>query len=276
MISPSSQSQEVRTGQRPAVRTCRLSGMEASFAGATDPGLLRATNEDGLLLLPEAGVFAVADGLGGLDAGDVASRLALSVLKEQCSRQTPAGGGDALLQLGTTIAEVNRRVHAQRQNLGKTMATTLSMVQFHEGMVLAAHVGDSRLYRWHEGSLTQLTSDHSLVNALCEKGVMTPSQARVSPQRHVITRAIGAESVVHPTIKPLSMQPGDLLLLCTDGLTGMVSDEGIAACLEHAAADPGLAVQRLIELANRAGGHDNITVVVVQFEPASTFDGMQR
>ena len=249
--------------------TCRLSGSLAVYAGATDPGRIRRCNEDNLLLLPGAGMFAVADGLGGLDAGDVASSTALAHLRDLGSSRRPGdeGGGDAVSQLGATIAAVNRRTYEHRLALGKNMATTLALVQFGDGATLAAHVGDSRIYRWHDHHLIRITSDHSLVNALFEQGALTASQARQSPQRHVITRAIGAEPTVLPSITPVIVVPGDVFLLCTDGLTSMVADEDIAACLRTGpAGDIGRAVSRLVQLANDAGGHDNITVIGVMIQ----------
>ena len=247
----------------PVHGTCRLFGSLATYAGATDPGRVRRGNEDNLLLLPEVGVFAVADGLGGLAAGDVASSTALAHLRDLCSSQQASGGGEAPSRLGAMIAAVNRHTYEQRLALGNNMATTLALVQFGADTALAAHVGDSRIYHWHDHALTRVTSDHSLVNALYEQGALTASQARQSPQRHVITRAIGAEPTVLPSIRPVAMVPGDTLLLCTDGLTSMVADEEIAACLENGQDGAARLVDRLVDLANAAGGYDNITVIVV-------------
>lgn len=243
----------------------RLCGWQAAYAGATDRGRVRPVNEDDLLLLPEAGLFAVADGLGGLDAGDVASRSALSRLRALCPLPTVPEDDDHARQrrLAEVVADVNRHVYEHRQSLGKNMATTLALVWLVPGAALVAHVGDSRVYRWHNRELIRITDDHSLVNALYEQGALTASQARHSLQRHVITRAIGAEPTVQPSIKSVTIVPGDLLLLCTDGLTGMVTDGEIEACLRIEPADPGTIAARLVHLANEAGGHDNITVIGV-------------
>ena len=250
--------------------TCRVSGHMMRYAGTTDPGRVRACNEDSLLLLPEVGVFAVADGLGGLDAGDVASSTALAYLHDLCLSQCAVGGadsGDMLSRLDATIVAVNSRTYEHRLALGKNMATTLAVVQFESDAVLAAHVGDSRIYHWHEGILTQVSRDHSLVNQLCEQGALTASQAKQSPQRHIITRAIGAEPNVLPSIKRVAVAPGDLLLLCTDGLTSMVGDADIAACFRTRPADCSWLIEQLVRLANEAGGHDNICVVLVAIQP---------
>jgi PPM family protein phosphatase len=241
---------------------CRLLSFLAAYAGATDRGRVRSGNEDNLLLLPEAGMFAVADGLGGLDAGDVASSTALAHLHDLCSPPHSCSD-DATSRLETMIAAVNSRTYAHRMDLGKNMATTLALVFISGGTVLAAHVGDSRIYRWRAGELTRITSDHSLVNELYEQGALTASQAEQSPQRHVITRAVGAGPTVLPSIQPLPLEQGDVLLLCTDGLTSMLPDADIAACLRSGEADVGRIAEQLVRLANEAGGHDNITVVLI-------------
>ena len=250
--------------------TCRFFDNTIHYAGATDPGRVRSCNEDSLLILPEVGLFAVADGLGGLDAGDVASSTALAHLHDLCRSQYAVGGadgGDPLPWLDATIAAVNSRTYEHRMALGKNMATTLALVQLESDAILAAHVGDSRIYHWHEGTLTQVTRDHSLVNQLCEQGALTASQAKQSPQRHIITRAIGAEPNVLPSIKRVAVAPGDMLLLCTDGLTSMVGDADIAACFRTRPADCSWLIEQLVRLANEAGGHDNITVVLVAIQP---------
>jgi protein phosphatase len=236
--------------------------MRARYAGATDVGRVRQCNEDSLLLLPEAGVFAVADGLGGLDAGDLASSIALARLHDLCL-STDEEGADPATHLQTMVAAVNHHTYEQRIALGKNMATTLAVVRFAHQAALVAHVGDSRMYRWRDQHLTRITSDHSLVNELCDQGTLTANQARTSPQRHVITRAIGAGPEVRPSIRSMSIAAGDLLLLCTDGLHGMVTDEALAALFESERADSSRLARQLVTMANEAGGHDNITVIVL-------------
>jgi PPM family protein phosphatase len=241
---------------------CSLVGTMATYAGATDIGRIRQCNEDELAIIPELGLFAVADGLGGLDAGDIASHTALSFLRDLCLARDENTNEDMAVWLSRTIATINRRTYEHRMELKKNMATTLALVQLGRQTALAAHVGDSRIYRWHANTLTRITSDHSLVNALCEQGALTASQARQSPQRHVITRAIGAEPSVDPSITPISVAAGDMLLLCTDGLTNMVTDEQIAACLADQCKISRI-VEQLVQMANEAGGHDNITAIAV-------------
>ena len=246
---------------------CRVLDSQVFYAGATDPGRVRRCNEDNLLILPETGVFAVADGLGGLDAGDIASSTALAHLKDLCSAPIFLDDGDAKSHLEAIIAAVNSHTYQYRMLLGKNMATTLALVQFgSNGTTLAAHVGDSRIYRWHNDELIRITSDHSLVNELYEQGALTASQAEKSPQRHVITRAVGAEPTVLPSITAFTVAPGDKLLLCTDGLTSMVQDEQIAQCLRSEQKAIGRIVDQLVYLANEAGGHDNITSIVLSLQ----------
>ena len=249
-------------------------GQPTACAGLSHPGLVRRTNEDSLLLLPAAGVFAVTDGLGGLDAGDIASRTALQSLATLY--RTPQGAACCPVffpaaatppgqpPLVEVIHTVNLCTFRQKIALARNMATTLAMVQLCGSTAAVAHVGDSRVYHWRGGELRCLTRDHSLVNELCDQGAMTPTQAEQSRQRHVITRAIGATATVAPTVTTCDLQPGDLLLLCTDGLTAMLADPEIAALLANNAGGPGQTVARLVAAANEAGGRDNVTVVLLE------------
>jgi len=251
---------------------CRLFGYQVAYAGISDPGRVRRCNEDDLLLLAEAGVFAVADGLGGLDAGDIASKTALRNLKElydvppaswSAKLRLPLFGIGKKTTLEEIIAMVNTRTYEQKIALARNMATTLAMVQLNGETVTIAHVGDSRVYHWRGSVLSRLTSDHSLVNELYKKGALTASQAEHSPQRHVITRALGAEATVRPSVQQKVVLPGDILLLCTDGLTGMLPDARITEIIQDWKDDIGQAAGQLVRAANEAGGHDNITVILL-------------
>lgn len=250
-----------------------LFGHRVHFAAQTDPGRVRQGNEDNYLVFAQAGLFAVADGLGGLQAGDVASAMALGQLKnlttdciDQFRSSVPIPDHVALLH--EVIATVNKRTHAHCDSSGITMATTLAMVQFHPRGVLIAHVGDSRVYLWRRNQLHQLTSDHSLVNELLSRGALTAQEVPHSPQRHVITRAIGAAPVVLPSIQEQSICDGDVLLLCTDGLTSMLTDIDIAKIIHNGNNAAGPIVEQLVAAANQAGGHDNITVLLLIIETA--------
>lgn len=242
------------------------------FAGITDTGRVRRCNEDDLLMLADAGVFAVADGLGGLDAGDIASRTALQSLKDLYAVQLASQGGKLFSPFFSTgnnaaleeiIATVNTRTYQQKIAIGRNMATTLAMVQLCGETVAIAHVGDSRVYHWRAAVLSRLTNDHSLVNELFLNGVLTARQAEHSPQRHIITRAVGAEAAVTPTVQYRAVLPGDIFLLCTDGLTNMLPDARITEIIGTCLGNLGKTIEQLILDANEAGGTDNLTVIML-------------
>ncbi len=224
-------------------------------AACTDVGRLRQSNEDALVLSDP--VFAVADGMGGARAGEVASAMAVAALHGL------DGGPDELVR---ALEDVNARIHqAARDDASLAgMGTTLTAAVIHGDEVAVAHVGDSRAYLWRDGRLRQVTDDHSLVAELIRRGALTPAEAERHPQRSVITRALGAEAGVEVDLVRLAPQAGDVLLLCSDGLTGMVGDDEIARIL--GAGEPlERAAQLLVQAANGAGGEDNVTAVLVRF-----------
>lgn len=254
---------------------CWIDGRQVSYAGVSDPGLVRSCNEDSLLVLPEAGFFAVADGLGGLDAGDLASSMTLDLVRERVEAcPVPAHSSRWGERLGfrkkrpcleNMIREINRRLFEERVARHKNMASTLVLVHLDQQEIVVGHVGDSRLYRRRDDALLCLTADHSLVEELQRQGVMTADQAKLSPQKHVITRAIGAEPTVNPTVASFPLSAGDVYCLCTDGLTSMLDDGEIHACLQEGP-DPDHCIRMaksLVECANAEGGRDNVTVVVL-------------
>jgi serine/threonine protein phosphatase PrpC len=229
------------------------------YAG-TDTGRQRRANEDSLLA--RAPLFVVADGMGGARAGEVASRMAVEMLAR--------GVGDAPqpeAALATLVREANARIY-ERSHLHADqagMGTTLTALYVGANRVTIAHVGDSRAYRIRDHVLERLTDDHSLVDELVREGRLTPEEAVEHPQRSVITRALGPESGVDVDTETFEARAGDVYLLCSDGLTTMVGEEGIEEVLsEH----PHLreAGEALIAAANEAGGRDNITVVLVRLE----------
>jgi protein phosphatase len=225
-------------------------------AALSDVGRQREGNEDSLLVAEP--LFAVADGMGGAQAGEVASGLAVDALGELPSE--PDNAEDALVE---AITDANRRIHekAQEDRELAGMGTTMTAALVHEGKVTLGHVGDSRAYRWREGELAQLTDDHSLVAELERHGKLTAAEARVHPQRSMILRALGIASEVEVDTYCFEGREGDLFMLCTDGLCGLVHDEVIAEVLRNAQSLE-LAAQELIELANLSGGPDNITTVL--------------
>lgn len=227
----------------------------------THPGLQRPHNEDNLLLRPDAGVFAVADGLGGHNAGEIASEMALRVLDENCVPRLPVT--EIPRALYAVVDHANEAVYqsARRSPSMRGMGTTLSAVWFAEGRALVAHVGDSRVYRIRDGVLQQLSDDHTLQADAIRDGVDS-AKARMLIPGNIVTRAVGVRGRVVPMLASCSAQPGDRFLLCSDGLTDMVDEDLIAQRLAlWPEADQAAAA--LLEDALAAGGHDNITVLVV-------------
>lgn len=228
-------------------------------AGASDIGLVRSGNEDAYLIEPP--LFAVADGLGGHQAGEVASQLAIEVLYGNAPKHADAKA------LGRAVRLANAAViEAAAQGRGRTgMGTTLTTAMVEGTRIAIAHVGDSRAYLLATGRLTQLTDDHSMVADMVRSGSLSAEGARVHPSRSVITRALGSDPNMVADVLEVEATPGDRLLLCSDGLTSMVADPDIERVLQTAPT-PDAAVARLLAAANDAGGQDNITAVVVDIQ----------
>ncbi len=226
------------------------------YAARTDVGCVREHNEDSFIAATP--LFVVADGMGGHEAGEVASEIAIRTMLDKA----PNGpDGDAL---ANAVKCANTAIIAGAANgTGRPgMGTTMTAAQIFDDQLLIAQVGDSRAYLLHEGTLQRVTRDHSLVADLIEQGRITEEEARVHPQRSVITRALGSDINVEPDIYILRVSSGDRLLLCSDGLSSMVTDSTIAACL-RANDDPQSCCDALIREALAAGGLDNVTCVVV-------------
>jgi serine/threonine protein phosphatase PrpC len=236
----------------------------------TDTGRQRQANEDSFFAGSE--LFAVADGMGGAQAGEVASRIAAESFEPAVRGDE---SGEAYLR---SIAETaNRRIHsiAQRDSTRSGMGTTLTAAMVEDDEVSIAHVGDSRAYVYRDGNLRLLTSDHSLVEELRRQGRLTDEQAEDHPQRSIITRALGPEEAVEVDTMTFSARPGDVFLLCSDGLTTMIKDDRIAEILANAD-DLDAAVDQLVREANEAGGRDNITAVafrLAEAEDAAAIEG---
>lgn len=234
-------------------------------AGLSDPGLTRPTNEDAILLEPP--LYVVADGMGGHRAGEVASRVAIDELLVNAPRRVD------IKALARAVRAANRAVIAGAENSRTRagMGTTLTAAMVDGTHIAIAHVGDSRAYLLHAGVLRPITEDHSMVAALVRDGSITEEDARFHPQRSVITRALGSDQNMLADTYELDASAGDRLLLCTDGLTAMLPDDYIAEILVSER-DPGAAVAKLVEAANRAGGYDNISVVVVDLDDTPAED----
>lgn len=236
-----------------------------TWAAATDRGQVRERNEDALLATPD--VLAVADGMGGHAAGEVAAKTAVDTLARVMRRSHKRDAGDAL---AAAIREANQIIlerGAEYEQL-EGMGTTVTAAVVRGGILTVAHVGDSRAYILRRGSLEQITQDHSLVGEMVRRGRLTEEEAAVHPQRAVITRALGSAPQLDVDILRHTLEPGDILLLATDGLTGVLPDAMLASVLAHAADDKAPLsdlCSRLIAQANVRGGPDNITVVVAKY-----------
>ena len=230
-------------------------GALTSFGSRTDIGCLRDHNEDSLVVTPP--LFAVADGMGGHAAGEVASEIAVRVLSELAPEHPDVEA------LGRAIEEANRAViQAAREGRGRQgMGTTMTAAMLEGERLVIAQIGDSRAYLLHQGKLQQLTRDHSLMADMIEAGQLTPEEARTHPQRSVITRALGSDAHLHPDIYEINVETGDRLLICSDGLSGMIFDDQIENTLRRVQ-DPQRCASQLVNEAIAAGGHDNVTVIV--------------
>jgi PPM family protein phosphatase len=226
----------------------------------TDTGRQRRENEDSAYV--HAPMFVVADGMGGAQAGEVASRLAIETFEEGL----PASGSPEA-RLAELVRDANHRIYDRsRADQGRAgMGTTLTAAYLDNADLAIAHVGDSRAYLFRDGELTRLTQDHSLVDELVRQGKLTEAQAAEHPQRSIITRALGPEPEVEVDTWTYPVRAGDVMLLCSDGLTSMISEERVTEILREAESLK-VAADELIREANEAGGRDNITVVLSQFE----------
>jgi protein phosphatase len=227
--------------------------------GRTDTGRKRRHNEDSFVVAPP--LFAVADGMGGANAGEVASGLAVEALRE--SSQNSAAGDRFVVSL---IQEANRRVFKRSSDDAEAsgMGTTMTVALIEDGTVRFGHVGDSRAYLYRDGEIKQLTEDHSLVGELVRSGKISAEEAEKHPQRSVITRALGTDPNVDVDTFTVDANPGDVFLLCSDGLYSMVGTEKILELLKRHRDDLDRAAKELIAAANKRGGDDNITVVAFE------------
>lgn len=245
-------------------------------AGLTDTGRVREHNEDNLLIDRDLGLFAVADGMGGQLAGEIASRMALETLKyylERCVGENPdfcpddTGLSPEADRLVAGIRLANREIFKAGESnpAWRNMGTTIVATLIAGNRLILAHVGDSRCYLLRNETMTQLTDDHSLVAEQQRLGLITPEEAATSRMKNVITRAVGAFSEVEVDLSEHRLRPGDRVLICSDGLTNMVADAEILAVATRAAA-PEQACATLINGANQRGGRDNITVILIAVE----------
>jgi PPM family protein phosphatase len=256
--------------------------MRIAHAARTDIGMKRDNNEDNYLVLPEEGLFAVFDGMGGHAAGEVASGIAVQEMTEffQMTGRDPEATWPFKEdrersyeenRLVTAIKLVNQRIleaseaDPSRKNMGTTCVSAHFVERDGAARAIVAHAGDSRVYQLRDGQLRRVTIDHSLVEEYLRQGRITEEEARSFPQKNIILRALGQQTQVDVEVHQHELRPGDLLMLCSDGLSGMVDDRMIEAILQRS---PSLeaAARKLLDTANANGGVDNSTVVLVQYE----------
>ncbi len=247
------------------------------FALKSHPGSVRPLNEDAVGADPNIGLFVLADGLGGYNAGEVASTMAVSSLLSglgaelQRAHGTEDGNFDPGQALHDALVAMNEEIFraALNSTIYEGMATTAVVAWFLGGRLWVAHAGDSRLYRYRDGALHQITRDHSFSQELLDAGMISEDEARVLPAKNLVTRAVGASPSLEPEVHDYDLMPGDIVLLCSDGLTEMVSEADIRAMVGANEHDIAQAARRLVDTANAAGGRDNCSVILVRVDGAN-------
>jgi protein phosphatase len=241
--------------------------VDATCAGRTDVGIIRSGNEDNYLMVPDRGIFVVADGMGGHAAGEVASEMAVRFITRELGVLNGLGDDQVAERMRLAIRAANGAIFQRTltEHDKRGMGTTVTALALYGSRFLIGQVGDSRAYLLRDGKLSQLTKDHSYVQEQVDAGYLTPEQARTHPYSNVITRCVGANNDVLPDVYAGAVRPADLFLLASDGLTGMLEDYQLAEIL-RAEQPPQRLVDELISEANRHGGLDNITAVLVRID----------
>lgn len=238
------------------------------IACESHPGRVRAHNEDCVAADADAGFAVLADGMGGHQAGEVASRIAVDIVRAGLQGAVRGAGHTADVEalIAEQIGSANLAIYhaARRDSRLHGMGTTVVAALWHNDVVSFGHIGDSRLYRLRGGAMARLTRDHSLVQERLDAGRLTEAQARLAPYRNILTRAVGTDPAVQPDVRSAPIQREDLYLLCSDGLTDMLRDDEIEEMLRACGTATGTAAAALVERANGEGGMDNISVILVR------------
>jgi len=249
-----------------------------AMAGVTDPGRMRSNNEDSYAIVPEIGLAVVADGMGGHLAGEVASGIAVDLVTRNLtetfatlptarkSQKDAAADSPEVASVRDAIRLANSAIFETSTTRPECagMGSTIVVAVFYTNKICVAHVGDSRLYRFRSDALEQITEDHSMVQELLSRGLITAEEALASSNKNVVTRALGVDADVQPDISEQTLIEGDVYLLCSDGLTDVLSDAEIEQLLMKYHADLDGAIQHLVAEANIKGGPDNVSVVLVR------------
>ncbi|WP_374335360.1 Stp1/IreP family PP2C-type Ser/Thr phosphatase [Leeia sp.] len=242
----------------------------------SDPGMVREHNEDAVAIDNSMGMAILADGMGGYNAGEVASGMAIACISTELKLRMPgvelhkrdpeSGRPQAHRLLLDAIANANREIFQTARNQPQCagMGTTLVVTLFYDNRLSVAHIGDSRLYRLRDDRLEVLTRDHSLLQEQIDSGLLTEEQARHAHYRNLVTRALGIDDAVEADINDYEVEEGDLYLLCSDGLNDMLTDDEISEAMQMLGSNLPLASQQLVQMANDAGGKDNVSVILAQ------------
>jgi serine/threonine protein phosphatase PrpC len=265
-----------RRGRSTSPEACLNLAEVLQSASLTDPGRVRDHNEDCIESRPDIGLYVLADGMGGYNAGEVASGMATSLISDGLQeawlpRDVDKMGRDEAMGLSEKltkeqIGRANSAIFTTSQNNPECagMGTTLVVCLFYDNFVTVAHIGDSRLYRLRGEGMEQVTRDHSLLQEQLDSGLITPEEAKLSQNKNLVTRALGIDPMVEPEVHVYETQPDDIFLLCSDGLSDMVDDEEIRMTLIALKSNPSLTVQQLVQAANDNGGRDNISAMLIR------------
>jgi serine/threonine protein phosphatase PrpC len=246
------------------------------ISSSTDPGMVRSHNEDSVAASAAHGLVVLADGMGGYNAGEVASGMATTVIiteiQQAFAKSQPyeidqkTNQQIAARLVREQVLKANTSIYqaAQSQPQYAGMGTTLVVCLFYDNRVLVAHLGDSRLYLLRDGKFRQVTRDHSLLQEQIDSGLITPEQAKHAQHKNLVTRALGIDPSVEPEIHEYPTKPGDIYLLCSDGLCDMVEDDDIGMAVQTLGGNLNLAAQQLVQMANDNGGRDNVSVILVR------------
>ena len=246
------------------------------IATCTDPGMVRSHNEDSIAADAANGLVVLADGMGGYNAGEVASGMATTVIVSEMRQilanvrpydVDPSSNEEVAARLvREQVLKANSSIFqaAQSQPQYAGMGTTLVVCLFYDNRILVAHLGDSRLYLLRDGNFRQVTRDHSLLQEQIDSGIITAEQAKKAAHKNLVTKALGIDPTVEPELHEYPTNPGDIYLLCSDGLCDMVEDEDIGMTLQALGGNLKLAAQQLVQMANDNGGRDNVSVILVR------------
>lgn len=265
--------------------TCS-SPLSLEIAAKTDPGILRSLNEDSIATLSDLGLMVLADGMGGYQSGDVASSLATQIIVEGLAKelQGKSDDSDVVSLVEDVVKRANQAIHLESQQRAErvhsshsqAMGSTLALLLFRNNQVTMAHVGDSRIYRLRANRLELMTHDHSLLQEQIDQGILDSEAAATSHNRHLVTRGLGLQAEVEVTLDEREALPGDVYLVCSDGLNDMVDNTDIELVLNSLQANLPLAASQLVMIANDNGGDDNISVILAKVGAKTTPDAKKN